>query len=139
MSSKSVQVADVMRTSVYFVEGLAPVQSAINEMHRLNVSSLVVERRDEADEYGIVTVHDIADKVVAVNRSARRTSVYETMSKPALALRPTMNVKYAVRLLSQLNINRALVMDGPKLLGLVTLRDLIVSYSEGDAEQEPPG
>jgi len=139
MSTESGRVADVMQTSVHFVEGLAPVQDAINEMHRLNVSSLVVERRDEADEYGIVTVHDIADKIVAINRSVRRTSVYETMSKPALALSPTMNVKYAVRLLSQLNINRALVLEGSTLLGLVTLRDLIVSYSEGDAEHGADG
>ncbi len=133
MSRGKVQINTIMRTSVHFIEGLAMVQQAIDTMHRLKVSSLVVKRRDEDDEYGIVTVHDIAAKVVAPNRSTRRTSVYETMSKPALALSPTMNVRYATRLLSQLGLNRALVMEGPKLLGVVTLRDLIVSYSEHDA------
>ena len=127
----TIRVAEVTRTSLHVVDGLATVQSAIEEMHRHSVSSLVIERRDDDDEYGVVTVHDIAAKVVAVNRSAERTSVYEIMTKPALTVSAEMNVKYAIRLLSRLGLTRALVTDGNALLGLVTLRDLVVSYAGG--------
>ena len=130
MASGTIKVGEIMQTHVHMIDGLAQVATAITEMDKLVVSSLVVDRRDEDDEYGIVTVHDIAAKVIAGNRSSRRTNVYEIMTKPAVALSPTMNVKYAIRLLSKLGLNRALVTDGRTLLGLVTLRDLLVNYPD---------
>lgn len=127
-----VKVAEVMKTTLHVVDGLISVQTAINEMNRLHVGSLIVQRRDEEDEFGIITVHDIAEKVIAVNRSVERTNVYEVMTKPALSIDADMNIKYAIRLLSRLGLTRALVTGGPEPLGLVTLRDMIVRYSDTD-------
>jgi len=127
MEPRIIRVADVTQAPLHMVSGLASVQSAIEEMHRHSVSSLVIERRDDDDEYGVVTVQDIAAKVVAENRSAQRTSVYEVMTKPVLTLSGDMNVKYAIRLLARLGFTRALVTSGDDLSGLVTLRDLVLS------------
>ena len=127
MASGIIRVADVKRTPLHMVSGLANVKSAIEEMKRHNVSSLVIERRDDNDEFGLVTVHDIATKLIAKNRSAERTSVYEIMTKPALMLNGDMNVKYAIRFLGRLGFTRALVTGGDDRLGLVTLRDLVLS------------
>jgi CBS domain-containing protein len=129
MPDPVVKVADVMQTTLHTVDGLATVQDAIGEMSRFGVSSLVIERRAAGDEYGVVTVRDIAAKVVAVSRSAARTSVYEVMTKPALTVTAEMNVKYAIRLLARFGINRALVTREGDLVGLVTLRDLVVGYA----------
>ncbi|MEE8455151.1 MAG: CBS domain-containing protein [Limibaculum sp.] len=129
MPDPVVKVADVMQTSIHIVDGLSSVQDAIGEMSRLGVSSLVIERRKAGDEYGVVTVRDIASKVVGASRSAARTSVYEVMTKPALTVTPEMNVKYAIRLLARFAINRALVTSDGELVGLVTLRDLVVGYA----------
>ena len=101
-------------------------------MKQHKVSSLVIEGRHDGDEYGLLTVHDIAAKVVAINRSTERTSVYEIMTKPALTLSGNMNVKYAIRLLARLELTRALVVGVDEPLGLVTLRDLVLSYSSAD-------
>ena len=130
METPVVKVADVMQTSLHIVDGLQSVQSAIETMQRLGVSSLVIERRNESDEYGIVTVRDIAAKVVSVNRSTERTSVYEIMTKPALTISPDMNVKYAIRLLSRFGVGRALVRGADGLVGLATLRDLLLGHVE---------
>lgn len=129
MDTPMVKVSDVMRTSLHTVNGLSSVQDAIGDMSRLGVSSLVIERRHAGDEYGVVTMRDIARKVVAANRSAARTSVYQVMTKPALTVAADMNVKYAIRLLSRFEINRALVTRDDELIGLVTLRDLVVGYA----------
>ncbi len=135
MESTMVRVADVMQTSLHMVSGLASVKDAIEVMHEHSVSSLVIERRDEHDEYGVVTVHDIAAKVVAVNRSTERTSVYEIMTKPALTISGDMNIKYAIRLLSRFELTRALVIGNGGLAGLVTLRDMVINYrDDGEAE-----
>ncbi len=69
METKIVKVADVMQFSLHMVDGVASVASAIAGMGRLQVSSLVIERRHEGDEYGGVTVHDIAARLsVPINR-----------------------------------------------------------------------
>lgn len=121
-----VSVKDVMTTSPLVIDGLATVSQAINLMKEHSVSSLVVDKRDASDEYGILAVHDIAEQIVATNRAADRVNVYEIMSKPVLSVDVGMNTKYAVRLLSRFKLTRALVLDQGKVAGIVTLRDLVV-------------
>ena len=134
MDRPIVKVADTMQASLHTVSGLSSVEDAIGEMSRLGVSSLVIERRNHGDEYGIVSVRDIAAKVVGANKSISRISVYEIMTKPALTVAADMNVKYAIRLLSRFGINRALVTRDDELVGLVTLRDMVVGFA---AKREP--
>ena len=129
MPETVVKVEGVMQTTLHTIDGLASVRDAIGEMNRLGVSSLVIERRHPGDEHGVVTVRDIASKVVGASRSAARTSVYEVMAKPALTVTAGMNVKYAIRLLARFGINRALVTRDDQLVGLVTLRDMVVGYA----------
>ena len=129
MDKPVVKVADLMRTTLHTVDGLASVRDAIDQMNGLGVSSLLIKRRHPGDEHGVVTVRDIARKVIAANRSVTRTSVYEVMTKPALTVSADMNVKYAIRLLSRFEINRALVTRDDELIGLVTLRDMVVGYA----------
>jgi predicted transcriptional regulator len=136
MEPQVVKVSDVMQTSLLMVSGLESVQGAIRTMNEHNVSSLIIERRDQNDEYGVVTVQDIAAKVVATNRSTARTSVYQIMTKPALTFSGDMNVKYAIRLLARLGLTRALVVGDKGLLGLVTLRDLVLGHKDGDEPTE---
>ena len=127
MSAPSyISVKDVMTTSPLVIDGLATVSQAINLMKEHSVSSLVVDKRDASDEYGILAVHDIAEQIVATNRAADRVNVYEIMSKPVLSVDVGMNTKYAVRLLSRFKLTRALVLDQGKVAGIVTLRDLVV-------------
>lgn len=136
MATPIVRVANVMRTSMHMVDGLDSVESALAAMSRLGVSSLIIERRNDDDEYGVVTVRDIAERVISLNRSAERTSVYEVMTKPALTLAGEMNVKYAVRLLARLGASRALVTGAGGIVGFVTLRDLVLAHvkPEGGGE-----
>ena len=127
---KFVRVREVMTPSPRVIDGLATVREAVELMREHHVSSLVIDRRHEGDEYGFLTVNEIAARVIAVNKSLERTSVYEVMDKPILTIQPKMNVKYAVRLLTQLNRRRALVRGDTGLLGFVSLRDLVLSYGE---------
>jgi len=127
MSAQSyTSVRDVMTTEPLVVDGLASVLQAVTLMRQHKVSSLVVDKRDDSDEYGILAVHDIAEQVVATNRSAERVNVYEIMSKPVLSVDVGMNIKYAVRLLTRFKLTRALALDQGKLVGIVTLRDLVL-------------
>ena len=132
-----VRVGDVMTSSPYIVPGLASVRQAIELMRDERVSSLVIDKRHDGDEYGVVSVHDMAEKVIGADRSIDRTSVYEIMSKPVLSVNTRMNIKYAIRLLTRFKLTRALVVEQEKVVGIVTLRDMAVRFADGDAGSEP--
>lgn len=135
MPQEFIKVSEVVRTSLHKIDGLATVEQAIEMMKTNGVSSLIIERRNEADEYGVVSVQDIAAKVVAVNRSTERTSVYEIMDKPMLTLNANMNIKYGIRLLANLGYTRALVTNNNELMGIVTLRDLVLAYTDKNDDE----
>lgn len=130
-----IKIADVMSPSVRTIDAMATVAEAIALMRERGVSSLVVERRDESDEFGLLVVADIAREVIAKNRAPERVNVYEVMSKPVLTLNANMNIKYAVRLLSQFGLSRALVVtDSRRPVGLVTVRDMVLRYPGGETD-----
>ena len=129
MSTKNyVTVGDVLSTPVQTIDGLATVQEAIELMRTHRISSLVIDRRYDGDEYGLLVVSDIATKLIALDRSPDRTNVYEVMSKPVLSVDRDMDIKYAIRLLSRFGVSRALVTEQGTLAGIITLRDLVLRY-----------
>lgn len=118
-------VREVMTPSPHVVDGLASVSEAVAIMRAKQVGSLVVNRRHDGDEYGIVVVQDIAQKVMGMDRSPDRTSVYQIMSKPVLTVDREMDIKYAIRLLTRFGLSRSLVTEDGKLVGIVTMRDMV--------------
>ena len=125
----SIRVRDLMSEELFTIDGLDTVTDAIALMKRHRVGSLVVTRRNEDDELGLIAVGDIARRVIAEDRSPDRVNVYEIMSKPLLTLPEDMLAKYASRLLARFDLSRAVVVDQQRnALGMVTLRDLIMGY-----------
>ena len=129
-------VSDVMTTEVITIDATATVHDATEIMRANNTSSIVVNRRNDADEFGLVVVSDIAGKVLAQNRSPKRVNIYEIMSKPVVTLPADMKIIYAVRMLSRFGLSRALVVDHDRNpLGLVTMRDMVLrNVSDDEAE-----
>ena len=66
-------VRSLMRPSPGVIDGLATVQQALDKMRRENVGALIIDRRHEGDEYGIIVLSDIATKVIAENRKPQRS------------------------------------------------------------------
>ena len=67
-----ISVSDVMVGELQSIDRMASVQDAIRQMRDLKVTSLVVERRDHADEFGLITTDDIAREVIANGRATER-------------------------------------------------------------------
>ncbi|MGX9518184.1 CBS domain-containing protein [Vibrio mediterranei] len=130
---EKVCVRDVMANSYVMVDGLKTVHEGIVLAREHRVKALVVEKRHDDDEYGIVLMNDIAKKVLAKNRSAERTNIYEIMTKPALFVDPNMNVKYCARLFERFGISRAPVIEHGKVIGMVSYNNIVVN---GMAKEE---
>ena len=127
MTKKDVmRVADVMEQDFEVVEGVATVAEALAIMAQRNAHFLIVAKRDEDDEFGIVMIRDVAEHVLAPNRSPDRTNVYEIMSKPVLSVKPDMNIRYCARLFHSFGISTAPVIDGDEIKGIVTYDQLVL-------------
>lgn len=125
--SKVIRVRDVMANSYVMVDGVTTVDEGIRLAREHVVKALVVNKRHEDDEYGIVLMNDIAKKVLAKNRSIERTNIYEIMTKPALTVSPDMNVKYCARLFERFGISRAPVIEDGKVIGMVSYNNIVVN------------
>ena len=75
-------------------------------MQYVDTKTLIVNKRHDDDEYGIVTLSGIARHVLAVDRSPERTNIYEIMTKPALTVHPDMDIRYCSRLFAQFSLVR---------------------------------
>lgn len=114
------QVRDCMRTNVTEVDGTLDVLSALKIMKKVGVTSLIVKRRDETDEYGLLLFSDIAKEVIARDRAPERVNVYEIMAKPVLSVRPDMQIRYCARLFENFGISHAPVVEDDKIVGIVS-------------------
>ena len=123
---KRICVKDVMKADYGTIDGGATVKEALNEMKRLQTTVLVVNKRNEHDEYGLILVSNIAEQVLAKDRAPSRVNVYEVMTKPAICVDPDMDIRYCSRLISSLKLMRILVVKDNALLGMVSPRALVL-------------
>jgi predicted transcriptional regulator len=127
-------VRDCMRTEVTEVDGKMDVLTALKMMKKVGATSLIVKRRNDQDEYGLLLFSDIAKKVIALDRSPERVNVYEVMAKPVLTVRPEMQVRYCARLFENFGISHAPVVENDKIVGIVSFYLLVLKGLAPDLE-----
>ncbi len=129
--SPVVRVRDVMKTEVDIVDGMLTVSEALRTMSNPGSQTLIVDKRHEDDEYGVVMFSDIAREVLAPGRSPERVSVYEIMTKPVISVDPAMDIRYCTRLFSRFGLSRAPVLDNGTFVGLVSYSDIVLKGLPG--------
>ena len=125
------RVRDVMKPEFDMIDGLATVAEAMKTMVHIETKCLIVRKRHDDDEYGIVTLADIARQVLAVDRAPERVNIYEIMTKPVIQVSPDMDIRYCARLFARLDINRAPVVDDGRVIGIVGYTDLVLKGLAG--------
>ena len=123
---KRVTVREVMKLEFDIVDGMMSVEDALKAMKYRNNKSLIVEKRDDNDEYGMVLISDVATKVLAVDKSLKRVNIYEDMTKPIVSVDPEMDIRYAARLFDRYDLSRAPVVDNGKVIGIVSYTDMVL-------------
>lgn len=128
MTEKStlIRVKDVMKTDFGTIDGVATVADALKKMKTLKTAVLIVNKRNEDDEYGMLTSGDIARHVLAKDRAPDRVNVYEIMSKPVISVHPDMDIRYCSRLFANYNLVRAPVLENNKVVGMVSPNSLVL-------------
>jgi len=127
MNDKNViRVREVMKTEFDVVDGMSNVKDALASMKHTDPKCLVVKKRHDDDEYGLLLVSDIGRRVLAQNRAPDRVNVYEIMAKPVVSVRPDMDIRYCARLFDEFHLSRAPVLENGKVVGIVSFTDLVL-------------
>ena len=121
-----VRVRDVMKADVDMVDGMMTVSEALETMTHVDTKTLIVNKRHDDDEYGIVLLSDIAKNVLAKDRAPDRVNIYEVMSKPVVSVSPDMDIRYCARLFAQFGLSRAPVIKDGEVLGVVSFTDMVL-------------
>jgi len=121
-----VRVRDVMRPEIDIVDGMTTISDALTQMQSIKNKMLIVDKRHDDDEYGVVRMADIAHHVLAQDKSPDRVNVYEVMIKPAITVDASMDIRYCARLLERLELSRVPVMENGKLVGVISLTRMVL-------------
>jgi predicted transcriptional regulator len=117
---------EVMQDNFIEIDGIATVKEALLEMKAKGIYILIVKKRHDIDEFGIVLLNDISKKVLAKDREPERVNIYEIMSKPIISIDPDMDVRYCARLFDQFGLSVTPVVEDGKVIGIVTYNELIM-------------
>lgn len=121
----SLKLEEVMVKSVISVEAKATVKTAVELMNKHEIGCLIVAERGKA--LGIVTERDILKRVIPKLEDPEKMKVSEIMSKPLSVGKPQMDISKAVEIMFKKKIKKLPVVEHGRLVGLVTLTDLVRS------------
>jgi len=119
--------AEIMRKGVETISSSATVAEALRRMKEQKVSSLIVERRNKNDAYGIITKADVVTKVIDAGpkrKNLSHTKVFHIMSKPLVTVSPGLAIKYCTRVMKKSGVSRVPVFDGKQIVGILSVTDI---------------
>ena len=99
------------------------VYDAIAKMAQEEVGALVVLEGESL--VGVVSERDYARKVVLQGRSSRDTKIKDIMTTRVAYARPDQSVEDCMAMMTEKHIRHLPVMDGDKLLGVISIGDLV--------------
>ncbi|MGJ0483157.1 MAG: CBS domain-containing protein [Methylomicrobium sp.] len=121
-----IRVKEVMKTDFGRIDGIATIAEALKKMKEMQTAVLIVNKRHDDDEYGIINCGDIARHVLARDRAPERVNVYEIMTKPVISVHPEMDIRYCSRLFAQYDLVRAPVIEDRNVVGIVSPNSLVL-------------
>jgi len=124
---RELKAEDIMHKGIEMISSRATVTEALRKMQELKLSSLIVERRNQDDAYGLLTKTDIVKKVIDAGPKRRNlsdTKVFHIMSKPLITVPPGLATKYCLRVMMKSGVSRVPVFDGKKIVGILSMSDI---------------
>jgi CBS domain-containing protein len=125
MANYNLTARDIMQTDVATILPELTVQDAAALMRHHGVRSLIVEKDAEDDAYGLITYADIVSKVLANGFDPAEMRVDEVMTKPLIVVNPSLKAELIARLFARHRIGHAPVIEDHRLIGVVSMTDLI--------------
>ena len=119
--------------AVHHVAPDAPVLEALRVMAERRVGALLVMHGETL--LGVVSERDYARKIILQGRSSAQTAVADIMSSPALTIGPEADVVECMRLCTHSRVRHLPVVEGGKVIGVISIGDLVKAVIDAQAEQ----
>jgi CBS domain-containing protein len=118
---------------VFAVAPDEPVLAAIERMAEKGIGAVLVMRGEEL--LGILSERDYARKIILKGRSSAETEAWEIMSSPVVSVDPDTSVNTCMMLMTERKFRHLPVVDGGKVVGVLSIGDLVKSVIEEQQRQ----
>jgi signal-transduction protein with cAMP-binding, CBS, and nucleotidyltransferase domain len=126
-----------MRPEIKKVPHTATIKQVAAKMKSEKIGSLFVEKKKEL--VGIVTETDIVRKAVAAGANLGKVTAEKIMSKPIVTIESGRTINDASDMMGDMSVRHLGVTEGGKIVGVVSVRDLLVAaqrFSEPKITQD---
>jgi len=110
-------------STVFQVSPSTTVFEALRLLAEYGVGAMTV--MDQGKLVGVVSERDYTRKVALQGKSSKETSVAEIMTRNVVTVTPGTGTLACMSLMSQKKIRHLPVVDGAKVLGMISIRDLM--------------
>lgn len=100
------------------------VLEAARAIERNRIGAVVVQERGRV--VGIVTDRDLAVRALAKELDPSETQIGDVMTRSPATLSPSASSADAIRLMQERNVRRIPLVEGERVVGMVTLDDLLL-------------
>jgi CBS domain-containing protein len=122
-------VPDVVENqTIRSISGSATVREAVEIMAEHHISALLVTKGDKLE--GIFTERDISVKIIASGKDLDKTKISQVMTKNPVTISPDDLAMDALQKMCELGFRHLPVVDGERVVGMVSVRDLYVTVQE---------
>jgi len=118
-----IMVRDVMAKNVKTVKTDDTVHAAVKKMNKFDIGSVIVTASGRP--VGIITETNIMRRIVGSRMDPATIWAKDIMTGPLITIDPNADLTEAAKLMAKNNINRLPVMEGDKLVGLISSTDIL--------------
>lgn len=123
-STPDVKVDDVMSSPVVTIKDTDTVLAAAKLMKKNEIGCVVVVDKT-GNPRGIITERDIVRRVSAFDMLPSKVQAGKSMTKPPATVESSTSVTDAAKKMRELKIRRLIVLQGKKLMGIITSNDIV--------------
>jgi CBS domain-containing protein len=120
--ASTILVKDIMSKDVKVVRPDTSVQEVVATLNKFNIGSVVVIQKDKP--VGIITIRDILVRIVEQYLAPKVLTAGQIMTSPFININVEASVEEAAKVMAMKRVKTLPVMDGEKLLGVVSFTDI---------------
>ena len=116
-------VRDIMAKNIKTVKPDDSVHAAVLKMNKFDIGSVIVI--SSGRPVGIITETNIMRRVVEPRMDPATVWAKDIMTSPLVSIEETASVAEAAKIMADRRINRLPVINGSKLVGLISSTDIV--------------
>jgi len=121
------RIDEFMTTRIASIDADHSVYDAIEKMVDRRIRSLLVKFEGKDSDYGVVTARDIVFKVLGRGADLNTTKVSSIAARPIVCVNGDTTLMEAAALMEKSHIARVFVCEDEKIVGVVSLLDIMTS------------